>query len=118
CSGLGTLQFRPDLRWRLTPERPAQLASQQARILAAGADALRPGGVLVYSTCTISTIENERLISAFVDSRGDFQIEDLAAAEQLTGPLPAAALSRGFLQTLPHRDHTAGFFLARLRRTG
>jgi 16S rRNA (cytosine967-C5)-methyltransferase len=116
CSGLGTLQFRADLRWRLTPDRPARLASQQARILAAGADALRPGGVLVYSTCTISTIENERLISAFVDSRGDFQIEDLAAAQQLTGPLAAAASSRGHLQTLPHRDHTAGFFVARLRR--
>ncbi len=116
CSGLGTLQFRPDLRWRLTAERPRQLASQQARILATGADALRPGGVLVYSTCTISTIENERLISAFIDSRRDFQIEDLAAAPLLTGPLPAASASRGFLQTLPHRDRTAGFFVARLRR--
>ena len=64
CSGLGTLQSRADLRWRVTPDAIAQMAGAQARILAAGAGALRPGGVLVYSTCTISPTENERLIAA------------------------------------------------------
>ena len=62
CSGLGTLQARADLRWRVTPEALAQMRDAQARILAAGARALRPGGLLVYSTCTISPSENERLI--------------------------------------------------------
>ena len=78
--------------------RSREMARAQARILAAGAAALRPGGVLVYSTCTISPTENERLIAAFLDSHPEFGLDDL-------------------LLTLPHRDRTAGFFIARLRRS-
>ena len=111
CSGLGTLQARADLRWRVTPQSLAELAGVQARILAAGARALRPGGVLVYSTCTISTIENERLIAAFLDSHPDFTLDG-------PGRLEAHGLhGSGALLTLPHRHHTAGFFVARLRRS-
>jgi 16S rRNA (cytosine967-C5)-methyltransferase len=120
CSGLGVLQARPDLRWRITPQRIAEMASTQAMILASGAQAVRPGGVLVYSTCTISSTENERPITAFLDSNPDFRLDDLAAE------LPALALSTaagerggaplGALLTLPHRDRTAGFFIARMRR--
>jgi len=98
CSGLGTLQARPDLRWRVTPEAIEEMSLVQAKILAAGADALCPGGVLVYSTCTISTVENERPISAFLESHPDFRLDEM-------------------LSTLPHRDHTAGFFIARLSRS-
>jgi 16S rRNA (cytosine967-C5)-methyltransferase len=98
CSGLGTLQARADLRWRVTPAAVAQMATVQARILAAGAAALRPGGVLVYSTCTISATENERLIAAFLDSQPEFTLDHVVA-------------------TLPHRDGTAGFFISRLRRS-
>jgi 16S rRNA (cytosine967-C5)-methyltransferase len=97
CTGLGTLQARADLRWRVGPEDVAQLARTQAAILAAGAQVLRPGGVLVYSTCTISPTENERQISAFLESNPDFALDDQVL-------------------TLPHRDRTAGFFIARLRR--
>jgi 16S rRNA (cytosine967-C5)-methyltransferase len=97
CSGLGTLQARPDLRWRVTPEASERMSRTQAQILGAGAGALRPGGVLVYSTCTISPIENERQIAAFLDSHPDFGLEET-------------------LMTMPHRDRTAGFFIARLRR--
>src|SRR4051812_5163880 len=57
CSGLGTLQSRPDLRWRASPEQIAELAGLQERILTAGERALRPGGALVYSVCTLSTAE-------------------------------------------------------------
>ena len=98
CSGLGTLQARPDLRWRIREPALAELAQLQRTILDAGAAALRPGGLLVYSTCTVSPDENERVIDAFLDSRPDFGLEGAA------------------LQTMPHRDHTAGFFIARLRR--
>ncbi len=98
CSGLGTLQARADLRWRVSPESIAEMVAAQRRILAAGAGALRPGGVLVYSTCTISPTENERLIVGFLDSHPEFGLDDVVT-------------------TLPHRDRTAGFYIARLRRS-
>jgi 16S rRNA (cytosine967-C5)-methyltransferase len=124
CSGLGTLQSRPDLRWRVTPESAAQMAAEQATILSAGALALRPGGVLVYSTCTISPDENERLIAAFLDSNPDFRIDDLTAERpsygaggSLTSTDAVSDVRKHSLLTLPHRDRTAGFFIARLRRS-
>jgi 16S rRNA (cytosine967-C5)-methyltransferase len=108
----------------MTPESVREMAAQQARMLAAGAAAVRPGGVLVYSTCTISQTENERLIAAFLESQPDFSIDDLAAER----PRFAAGSSRAAdaraneirqrcLLTLPDRDRTAGFFVARLRRS-
>ncbi len=90
CSGLGTLQSHPDLRWRATPESIATMAKAQHEILAAGAAALRPGGTLVYSTCTLSPRENEQQ----------------AAATSLR--LESDRL------VLPHRDRTDGFYIARL----
>jgi 16S rRNA (cytosine967-C5)-methyltransferase len=119
CSGLGTLQARADLRWRVTPEAIAEMARAQAAILAAGAEALRPGGVLVYSTCTISSAENERPIAAFLDSHPDFALDDLAAELPAFALAPSAGSGSraGLVLTLPHRDRTAGFFIARLRRS-
>jgi 16S rRNA (cytosine967-C5)-methyltransferase len=112
CSGLGTLQARADLRWRVTPGAVEEMAGAQAEILAAGAAVLRPGGVLVYSTCTISPTENERPIAAFLDSHPEFGLDDLTG----TAGAGAAVGAAGMLQTLPHRDRTAGFFIARLRK--
>jgi 16S rRNA (cytosine967-C5)-methyltransferase len=114
CSGLGTLQARPDLRWRVTPARVSQLAALQAKILDAGAHALRPGGVLVYSTCTISPSENELLLERFLAQNHDFALEDLTNEQQIHTHPRAPKL----LLTMPHRDHTAGFFIARMRRMG
>jgi 16S rRNA (cytosine967-C5)-methyltransferase len=114
CSGLGTLQARADLRWRATLEAVEQMSRTQLQILAAGAHSLRPGGVLVYSTCTISPTENEHVIANFLDSHADFSLDELA-------PEPGFARSAdrpaGTMLTLPHRDRTAGFFIARLRRS-
>ncbi len=116
CSGLGTLQARPDLRWRMERSRLPELERTQASILQAGAGAVRPGGVLVYSTCTISPTENERRIAAFLDANQDFALDDLSAQlPALRHPSPRASKT---VLTLPHRDRTAGFFIARLRREG
>jgi 16S rRNA (cytosine967-C5)-methyltransferase len=120
CSGLGTLQARADLRWRVGPDAMAEMARSQAEILAAGANALRPGGVLVYSTCTISQNENEHVIAAFLNSHPDFSLDDLAGelpGLAVASPGPLSDLQDGPVLTLPHRDHTAGFFIARLRRS-
>jgi 16S rRNA (cytosine967-C5)-methyltransferase len=112
CSDLGTLAARPDARWRKGPEAPAELAAVQGAILRAGADALRPGGTLVYSTCTISPAENEHLVAAFLAEHADFTADDLRADL----PLWQHQHMPWALQTLPHRDRTEGFFMARLRR--
>ncbi|MGN6373809.1 MAG: 16S rRNA (cytosine(967)-C(5))-methyltransferase RsmB [Solirubrobacteraceae bacterium] len=112
CSGLGTLAARPDLRWRANPERLGEMVDEQARILDAGAAALRPGGVLVYSTCTISCEENERQVERLQARHPQLELDPVEGLSGYAHPrLPGALL------TLPHRDRTAGFFIARLRRS-
>jgi 16S rRNA (cytosine967-C5)-methyltransferase len=119
CTDLGTLAGRPDARWRKHAGQPEELARLQAAILHAGADALRPGGTLVYSTCTISPAENERLVAGFLAARPDFAADDLPADLAASGaPVWEHPRVPRHLQTLPHRDGTDGFFIARLRRTG
>ncbi len=109
CSGLGTLQSRPDLRWRTGPERIADLAALQSRILRAGAAATRPGGTLVYSVCTISRAEGREVVETFLAEHPEFTADALGDPADGPGRDP-------WLSLLPHRDGTDGFFIARLRR--
>ena len=97
CSDLGTLASRPDARWRKDPVAIERLAALQSQILESGLDALRPGGTLVYSTCTISARENEARLEA-----------------ALTGQPGLEARRR--IVTRPDRDGTDGFFIAELRK--
>jgi 16S rRNA (cytosine967-C5)-methyltransferase len=113
CSGLGTLQSRPDLRWRVTPEAVRALPAVQGAILRAGARALAPGGTLVYSVCTISRAEGEEVVARFLD-----EMPGYSAAPAVAGEGTGRTGADGYLRTLPHRDGTDGFFVARLRRDG
>lgn len=113
CSGLGTLRSRPDIRWRADPGSVEGLARAQRAILLAGARALRPGGRVVYATCTISPRENEGVIAAALDADPGLEVDDLGAAS----PGLRHPADPRFLLTLPHRDGTDGFFISRLRRT-
>ncbi len=112
CSDLGTLAARPDARWRKTPEQAEELARLASELLAAGARRVRPGGMLVFSTCTISPAENARQVERFLAAHDDFSADDLSRE----WPSLSDAAMPAFLQTLPHRDGTSGFFLARLRK--
>jgi 16S rRNA (cytosine967-C5)-methyltransferase len=112
CSGLGTLQSRPDIRWHAGPEQIAELAAIQADILAAGARVTRPGGVLVYSVCTISAAEGQGVIDAFLAGHPEFSADPLAPRH----PEYAGAAQGPYLQLRPDREGTDGFFIARLTR--
>ncbi len=114
CSSLGTLARRPDARWRRSPEDLDRLGALQERILRRGMAALRVGGTLAYSTCTISRREGEEPVAGALGSpqgRGVVACELGAEHPELASPH-----DRRFLQTRPDRDGTAGFFIALLRR--
>jgi 16S rRNA (cytosine967-C5)-methyltransferase len=98
CSDLGTLQSRPDVRWRKDATTLDRLVAEQEALLEAAAEQVRPDGTLVYSTCTISPRENEERMHAFLDSHPNFTADG------------------SFRQLLPHRHDTDGFFIARVRR--
>jgi 16S rRNA (cytosine967-C5)-methyltransferase len=112
CSDLGALASRPDARWRKSPELIERLVRVQESILLRAAGALRPGGRLVYATCTISVRENEQRIAALLDSDAEMRADDLGVAH----PELASHGAPRFLQTRPDRDRTDGFFIARLAR--
>jgi len=112
CSDLGTLASRPDARWRKSPDQIERLAALQRRILVRAARALRAGGTLVFSTCTLSCRENEELAGGLEDLVRGVVAEDLGAAHRTL----ASRRDRRFLQIRPDRDRTTGFFIARFGR--
>jgi 16S rRNA (cytosine967-C5)-methyltransferase len=117
CSDLGALASRPDARWRKSPKAIARLVDIQQRALLGAARLLRPGGTLVYATCTISRRENEDRVAALLaaSAAGNAPALDLDDLGALAPGLASAAEPR-CLQLRPDRDRTTGFFLARFKR--
>jgi 16S rRNA (cytosine967-C5)-methyltransferase len=105
CSGLGVLASRPDLRWRATP-----LPELQSELLRAAIERTRPGGTVVYSVCTINRVESEDVVDA-VAAEGRVRIDPTLGDEW---PRYRHRRRPELVQTLPHRDRTSGFFVARL----
>ena len=119
CSGLGTLRRNPDLKWRQTPATIDALRSQQAAILTSAARLVKPGGRLVYATCSLLTAENEAIAAAFDAEQGG-RFAAVSAAEILAQAHvnDAATLVQGeHLRLWPHRHGTDGFFAAVWQRT-
>lgn len=115
CSGLGVLRRNPEARWRKRPQDIPGLVRLQRELLEAGGRLLKPGGILVYSTCTILPEENQGVIEGFLQDHPDFTREDLTPF--LPEPLSAEpGVKEGWLQLYPHHHGTDGFFLARLRK--
>jgi len=115
CSGTGVLRRRPDLRWRKVPGRLPGLVALQRELLDSAAQCVKPGGVLVYSTCSVLPEENINQVRDFLKRSIHFTAGDLSVC------LPAAlggeeTLRRGYIQLYPHRHGTDGFFIARLIR--
>ncbi len=117
CSALGVAGRRPDVRWRVKPEDLAGLAAEQARILGSMAACVKPGGVMVYSVCSLEPEEGVGVIRAFLQGHPDFRPESLApwVGEALDGE---PGVGEGRLHLMPQRHGSDGFFLARLRRSG
>ncbi|MBW7860901.1 MAG: RsmB/NOP family class I SAM-dependent RNA methyltransferase [Rhodocyclaceae bacterium] len=113
CSGLGTLRRNPDLKWRQSPESVAEMVVKQAAILASAARLVRPGGRLVYATCSLLKDENDGIVDAFLAAHPDFFERD--ASDVLSGQGVELATGER-LRLFPHRHDTDGFFAAVLER--
>ena len=110
CSGLGTLKRNPDLKWRQSPTSVKELVEKQKSILAAASRLVRPGGRLVYATCSVLTEENEKIAESFLEANPGWIIVPSSLRGEEAGE------SR-FAQLLPHRDGCDGFFAAVFERT-
>jgi 16S rRNA (cytosine967-C5)-methyltransferase len=115
CLGTGAFARHPDARWRVRPEALATLTGRAARLLRAQAELVRPGGLLVFSTCSLEPEENELQVEAFLAEDRRFRREPPSPAKALPAELVTPV---GDLFLLPHRHGTDGAFAARLRRVG
>jgi 16S rRNA (cytosine967-C5)-methyltransferase len=114
CSGLGTLRRNPDLKWRQHPESLTQLLATQATILREAAACLRPGGRLVYASCSILPEENEEQVQAFLAGHPEFSLLD--AGQILADRGIDLTLDGPYLRLRPDRHGTDGFFAAVMQR--
>ncbi|MBE9170415.1 16S rRNA (cytosine(967)-C(5))-methyltransferase [Pleurocapsales cyanobacterium LEGE 06147] len=113
CSGLGTIHKRPDIRWRQTSEKIRELSLLQRELLKQAATWVKPGGILVYATCTLNPQENEEVIQSFLETYSNWAIEP---------PLPSSPAysfktSESWIKIFPHQHHMDGFFMVKLRKS-
>ncbi len=111
CTGLGVLARRWDLRWAKRESDIARMASYQRKILNGAIEIVKPGGIVVYSTCSIEPEENEKIVETVVAKRGDVRFADIGRFVPET-----VVYKEGMMQTLPHRDNVDGIFAARLEK--
>jgi 16S rRNA (cytosine967-C5)-methyltransferase len=118
CSGLGTLRRNPDLKWRQSPQSVQRMREQQAAILRSAARLLKPGGRLVYATCSLLEVENQAIAAAFTESHPqEFKSLPIAGLlERAHSGATEELVSGDFLRLWPHRHRTDGFFAAAWER--
>ncbi|HXF16199.1 MAG TPA: RsmB/NOP family class I SAM-dependent RNA methyltransferase, partial [Burkholderiales bacterium] len=113
CSGLGTLRRNPDLKWRQSPQSIDELAVKQEKILSASASLLKPGGRLVYATCSVLGQENQAVVEQFLADHSSF--EKISAKHELAEN-HIALDSDEYLKLCPHLHDTDAFFAAIMQR--
>src|SRR5258707_3531797 len=118
CTGSGTWRRNPDGRWTLRPEDLAELVPKQAAILDAAARLVKPGGGLIYATCSVLPAENERQIESFLERHPDFSVVPVADIwrDALASEPPAEVAAGAYMRLSPLRHGTDGFFAATLVR--
>ena len=112
CSGLGTLHKRPDIRWRQTPKKIEELSGLQRELLDRAATWVKPGGILVYATCTLNRLENEEVIQSFLDCHPNWQIQ----LPSSNSPTASFVTSKGWIKVWPHQHQMDGFFMVKLKK--
>ena len=112
CTGTGTFRRHPDARWRLKVSDVAVMAVLQGTILRAAAQVVKPGGLLIYSTCSLEAEENEKQVEAFLARNPDWKLEPPPR-----GSVPQETIDGGYLRVLPQVHGSDGAFAARLRRS-
>jgi 16S rRNA (cytosine967-C5)-methyltransferase len=111
CTGTGTFRRHPDARWRLRVSDLAVMSALQSTLIRAAATVVAPGGLLVYSTCSLEPEENEEQVESFLAANPDFHLEAPPA-----GAVPVETIDAGYLRVLPQLHGSDGAFAARLRR--
>ena len=111
CSGTGTLRRNPEIRWRISPADIEDLAGRQKQLLFNAARVVRPGGRLIYSTCSVEPDENEDIVQTFLESNETFRLIELTVNDALRTSL-------GKARTWPQREGTDGFFISAFERKG
>jgi 16S rRNA (cytosine967-C5)-methyltransferase len=114
CSGTGIIRRKPDIKWHRNPEDYGKLVELQRKILYNASRYVMPGGVLVYSTCSLDPRENSAVVNAFINESTDFKLEPFSGLSGITGY--KKEITGGMLNLYPHIDGTDGFFIARLRK--
>jgi 16S rRNA (cytosine967-C5)-methyltransferase len=111
CSGLGTLHKRPDIRWRQTQQGVEELFQLQKELIQQTAQWVKPQGILVYATCTLNVLENEKVVQSFLANNSNWSVQtpnNAIAQNWVTDP--------GWIKVYPHRSDMDGFFMVRLQR--
>jgi 16S rRNA (cytosine967-C5)-methyltransferase len=116
CSGLGTLQRNPELKWRRREEELSVMANNQLKLLDGCAESLSPGGILVYSVCTFTQEETTSVLDRFISEHDDFRPTGLAP--HLPEPFSIEAGSSGHIQLMLHIHSMEGMFITRLEKHG
>lgn len=114
CTGLGILRRKPDIKWARNTGDKEEIVRLQEKILDTSSKYVKPGGVLVYSTCTIEPEENQQVVERFILGNKEFYFEDISPF--VPAELNKDSEKKGYIQLYPNSDGTDGFFIARMRK--